>query len=42
MSHSGEWCILSKWDSEIGVDIERIDDKNLTVAPAVFTPRELA
>ncbi len=42
LSHSGEWCILSKWDSEVGVDIEGIDRKNLTVASMVYTRDELA
>ena len=41
LSHSGEWCILSKGDCEIGVDIEKTDGKNLSAAPAVYTPREL-
>ncbi len=41
LSHSGEWCILSKGDCEIGVDIEIIDEKNLSAASAVYTPREL-
>ena len=42
LSHSGQWCILAKWESEVGVDIERIDEKHLTVAPTVCTPGELA
>ena len=42
LSHSGEWCVLVKGESEVGVDIERMDDCHLDSAPAVFTPRELA
>ena len=42
LSHSGDWCILSTWETEVGVDIEPIDEKNLTVAPMVCTPGELA
>ncbi len=41
LSHSGEWCIFSEWESEIGVDIEAVDEKNLSVAPMVFTANEL-
>ena len=42
ISHSGDWCILVKGDSEIGADIEKIDENNLTAASTVYTPRELA
>ena len=42
ISHSGGWCILSKGDCEIGADIEKTDENNLTAAPIVYTPRELA
>ncbi len=42
LSHSGEWCILVKGESEIGADIEKIDKNNLTAAPTVYTPRELS
>lgn len=42
LSHSGEWCVMAKWESEVGVDIEKTDGRHLDVAPAVFTPRELA
>ncbi len=42
LSHSGEWCILSKGNCEIGVDIEKTDQDNTAIAPAVYTPRELA
>ena len=41
LSHSGEWCVLVKGESEIGADIEKIDKNNLAAAPAVYTPREL-
>ena len=41
LSHSGEWCVLSKGDCEIGVDIEKIDEKNLSAASEVYTPLEL-
>lgn len=41
LSHSGEWCILSKGENEIGVDIEKIDAKNLSAARTVYTAREL-
>ena len=41
ISHSGDWCILVKGESEIGADIEKIDENNLTSAPTVYTPREL-
>ena len=42
LSHSGEWCILVKGKSEIGADIEKIDENNLTAAHTVYTPRELS
>ena len=42
LSHSGEWCILVKGKSEIGADIEKIDENNLTTAPTVYTPCELS
>ena len=41
ISHSGEWCILVKGESDIGADIEKIDKNNLPAASAVYTPREL-
>ncbi len=41
LSHSGEYCILAKSDSKIGVDIERIGGNDMIAAPVVFTPREL-
>ena len=41
LSHSGEWCILSKSDSEIGVDVERIDENRLITLPVFLTPGEL-
>lgn len=41
LSHSGEWCVMAKWESEVGVDIEKTDECHLDVAPVVFTPREL-
>lgn len=41
LSHSGQWCVLAMGEGEIGVDIERIDPKNLEVAPTVYTSGEL-
>ena len=41
LSHSGEWCIMVKGESEIGADIEKTDSRHLDAAPVVFTPREL-
>ena len=41
LSHSGDWCVLVMSNADIGVDIEEMDEKHLSVAPAVFTPREL-
>lgn len=42
LSHSGEWCLLATGEADIGVDIERIDGDNLSIAPMVCTPGELA
>ena len=42
LSHSGDWCVLVTDDDDIGVDLEKMDEKNLSVAPAVYTPGELA
>ena len=41
LSHSSDWCILVKGESEIGVDIQKIDENSLTAAPTVYTPQEL-
>ena len=40
LSHSGDWCVLAMHKDDIGVDIEKIDEQHLSVAPAVFTPGE--
>ena len=41
LSHSGDWCVLVKGDQDIGVDIEKDDEKNLCVASTVYTPAEI-
>lgn len=43
IAHSGLWCILaSRTKRAIGADIESLDSRQLDVAPAVYTPAELA
>ena len=43
ISHSGDWCILASGAGrDIGVDIEALRQSHLDLAPAVYTPRELA
>ena len=41
LSHSGNVCVLAVGDAPLGVDIEIIDDRNLSVAGSVFSPEEL-
>ena len=40
LSHSGDWCVLAMHTDDIGIDIEKIDERHLSIAPAVFTPGE--
>lgn len=43
LSHSGSFCILASGGAEnIGADIEEINERHTSVAPEVFTERELA
>lgn len=42
ISHSGNWAVLAQDRQVVGVDIERINAANLTVAARVFTPNELS
>ena len=41
LSHSGNVCVLAAGDAALGVDIEVINDSNLSVAGSVFSPEEL-
>ena len=41
LSHSGDWCILATTENDIGTDIEEENEKHLSAAFAVFTPKEL-
>ena len=40
ISHSGDACVLATGDKPIGIDIEKIDCKNLTIAKQVFSDKE--
>lgn len=42
LSHGGDWCVLAIGEGELGVDIERIDEKHLAIAPEACTREELA
>jgi 4'-phosphopantetheinyl transferase len=42
LSHSGEWLIGAVSEYEIGVDIEKIRDIDLSVARRFFSPAEVA
>lgn len=41
ISHSGDYVVLAQAETEVGVDIEKINDRHLNVAERVFTEREL-
>ena len=40
ISHSGDVCVLVTGDQPVGIDIEKIDCKNLTIAEQVFSDKE--
>jgi len=40
LSHSGDWCALVTGEDDIGMDIEKTDEKNISVASAVFSSGE--
>jgi len=40
LSHSGDWCALVTGEGDVGMDIEKMDENHLSVAPVVFTPDE--
>ncbi|MBR5089800.1 MAG: 4'-phosphopantetheinyl transferase superfamily protein [Ruminiclostridium sp.] len=40
ISHSGDVCALVTGDKPVGIDIEKIDCKNLTIAEQVFSDKE--
>ena len=42
LSHSGDHAVLALSSSEVGTDIEKIEDARLAVAERVFTPEELS
>ncbi len=42
ISHSGDFVVLAQAETEVGVDIEKINDRHLNVAERVFTERELS
>jgi len=42
LSHSGDYVVLAVSDREVGVDIEKQDDRHLDVAKRVFQTGELA
>lgn len=43
LSHSGQWCLLAVGGNclQIGVDVEEISERNVDIAPAVYTESEL-
>lgn len=41
ISHSGDYVVLAKSETPVGVDIEKINDRHLNVAKRVFTENEL-
>ena len=40
ISHSGDVCVLVTGDRPVGIDIEKADRKNLTIAEQVFSDKE--
>lgn len=41
LSHSGNYVVIAVASHEVGVDIEKVDQKNLSIAREVFTPNEI-
>ena len=41
LSHSGNYVVIAVAPHEVGVDIEKVDQKNLCIAREVFTPNEI-
>ena len=43
LSHSGQWCLLAAGGNcrQIGVDVEEISERNIDIAPTVYTESEL-
>ena len=42
LSHSGTFVVIACGEGSVGIDIETCTEKNLTAAPRVYTPAELA
>ena len=40
ISHSGDVCVLAVGDGPVGIDIEKADCENLTIAENVFSDKE--
>lgn len=40
ISHSGDVCVLAVGDGQVGIDIEKADCENLTIAENVFSDKE--
>lgn len=43
LSHSGQWCLLAAGGNcrQIGVDVEEMSERNIDIAPTVYTESEL-
>lgn len=41
VSHSGDYVLLARCDTEVGADIERVAEPRMKLAPRVFLPDEI-